>query len=78
VIILAKILIVLSVVGLLRCSEKFRTIGRELDDQAIASLRQIMRVSEEMGIPRSIAPLLIILSFVCFMWSMYAIEATLR
>ena len=37
-----------------------------------------MRVSEEMGIPRSIAPLLIILSFVCFMWSMYAIEATLR
>jgi len=78
VIILAKILIVISVVGLLRCSEKFRIIGREIDDQAIAALKQIMHVSEEMGIPRSIAPLLILLSFVCFMASMYAIEATLR
>jgi len=77
VVILAKILIIVSCVGLLRCSEKFRIASQELDDQAITALKNMMHFSEEMGLPRSVAPLFILLSFVCFMLSMYAIEASL-
>jgi len=78
VVLLAKILIIISSVGLLRSFERFRIASRELDDQAIAALKQFMNVSEEMGIPRSIAPLLLLMSFVCAVMSMYAIEAALR
>ncbi len=78
VIILAKILIIISSIGLIRCSERFRTASREFDDQAIATLKHIMHVSEEMGIPRSITPLLILLTILCSMLSMHAIETALR
>jgi multisubunit Na+/H+ antiporter MnhG subunit len=78
VIILTKILIIISSIGLLRCSEKFRAASREFDGQAIATLKHIMNVTEEMGIPRSIAPLLILLAILCYMLSMHAIETALR
>jgi len=78
VIILTKILIIISSIGLLRCSERFRTASREFDGHALATLKQIMHVAEEMGIPRSIAPLLFLLTILCYMVSMRAIETVLR
>jgi hypothetical protein len=78
VIILSKILIIISSIGLLRCSERFRTASREFDGQAIATLKHIMHVAEEMGIPRSITPLLLLLTILCYLVSMHAIETAFR
>jgi hypothetical protein len=78
VIILTKILIIISSIGLLRCSEKFRAASREFDGHAMASLKRILHVAEDMGIPSSIAPLLVLLTMLCCMLSMQAIETALR
>jgi hypothetical protein len=78
VIILSKILIIISSIGLLRCSERFRTASREFDGQAIATLKHVMHVAEEMGIPCSVTPLLLLLTILCYLVSMHAIETALR
>jgi len=78
VIILTKILIVISSIGLLRCSKKFRAASREFDRYAITALRHITDVAEEMGIPSSITPILVLLTILCYMLSMRAIETALR
>ena len=67
--ILSKILIVISVTFLLRSSEKFRTASREFDELAMDSLRQVMNVTESLGYPRQLAPLLIVLAALCFMFA---------
>lgn len=63
---LSKILIIVSAVGLLRSSEQFRRMSRELDDQAFAALRRIVHASEEHGYPGHLVPLLILLTAVLF------------
>jgi hypothetical protein len=78
VLILAKVLITVSVVGLLRCSATFRTMSRELDQQALASLKRIMRATEESGYPPQLIPLLILLTALSFMLSMYVTGPVVR
>ena len=68
--ILSKLMIVASVVGLLRCSSTFRERSREFDEQAFAALKRIMRTTEECGYPPQLIPLLIILTAISFMLSM--------
>ena len=65
--VLLKLLIVVAVVSILRSSQKFRTMSRELDEAALDSLQKIMRASEESGYPSELVPLLIALSAVMFM-----------
>jgi hypothetical protein len=66
VLLLSKILIIVSVVGLLRCSGQFRLMSRELDDQAFAALKRIVHASEEHGYPAHLVPLLMLLTAVFF------------
>jgi hypothetical protein len=50
----------------------------EFDGQAIATLKHIMHVAEEMGIRRSVTRLLLLLTILCYLVSMHAIETALR
>ena len=74
-ILLAKLLITVSLVGLLRTSARFQSMSRELDDHAIAALKRIMTATEEYGYPRELIPLLILLTALSFMLSMYVTAA---
>ena len=69
--VLSKILIVVAIVGLLRCSASFRSMSRQLDEQAFAALRQMMSVTEDCGYPPQLIPLLILLIAISFMASVY-------
>lgn len=66
---LSKILIVISLTALLRCSGRFRDSSRAFDEQAIATLKQLMSVTENLGYPPQLAPLLILLVALCFMFA---------
>lgn len=77
-IILPKILIAISLVGLLRCSSTFRSMSRELDEQAFATLKRIMNATEECGYPPQLVPLLMLLTALTFMLSMYVTAAGAR
>jgi hypothetical protein len=70
VLILSKLMIVLSVVGLLRCSSTFRERSSEFDEQVFAALKRLMRTTEECGYPPQLIPALIVLTVICFMLSM--------
>ena len=65
--VLLKLLIVMAVVSILRSSQKFRTMSRELDQAALDSLQKIMRASEESGFPAELVPIMIAISTVMFM-----------
>ena len=69
-----KILIAVSVVGLLRSSQTFRRMSAELDEAAYLSLMKIMRATEESGYQPETVPLLIILSTIAFMTMMAALN----
>jgi hypothetical protein len=71
VLILTKILIIVAAVGLFRSSPAIQTMSRDLDEQAFAALRRIMRATEECGYPAPLIPLLILLTAFSFMLSMY-------
>jgi hypothetical protein len=71
VLVLSKILIIVAVVGLLRSSPAFRSMSRDLDEQAFAALRRIMRATEDCGYPPQLIPLLMLLTALSFMLSMY-------
>jgi hypothetical protein len=75
VLILCKILIAISSVGLVRCSSTFRTKSREFDEQALAALKRIMHATEESGYPPQLIPLLILLIALSFMLSAYVTTA---
>jgi len=78
VIILAKILIAISVAGLLRCSKKFRSMSRELDEQVFVAMKRVMRATEETGYPPQFVPILMLLTALCFMLSMYVTGPVVR
>jgi hypothetical protein len=65
-IILSKLLLVVSLTGLLQCSGKFRKASREFDERALATLRQMMSITESMGYPSQLAPILILLGALFF------------
>ena len=69
VLILSKLMIVVSVVGLLRCSSAFREKSSEFDQQVFAALKRVMRATEECGYPPQLIPVLIVLTAICFMLS---------
>ena len=73
-IVLLKLLVVVSVVSVLRSSEKFRTMSRELDEAALVSLERIVRATEESGYPAEMIPVLIALSTISFIAMMTALE----
>ena len=73
--ILSKILIAVSLLGLLRCSPTFVAQSREFDERVFAALRQIMRITEDYGYPPQLIPFLILLTAVSFMLSMYVTAA---
>ena len=77
-IILTKLLITISLVGLLRTSARFQSMSRELDDQALAALKRIMNASEEYGYPRELIPVLMLLTALSFMLSMFVTTAGAR
>jgi len=65
--ILSKLLLVVLLTGLLQCSAKFRKASREFDQEALAALKQIMSITESMGYPSQLAPILILLGALFFM-----------
>jgi hypothetical protein len=67
VIILSKLLFAISLTGLLRCSATFRKASRQFDEDAVAALKQIMSITESMGYPSQLAPILILLGALFFM-----------
>lgn len=64
-------MIVTAVVGLLRSSSQFRSMSRELDQQAFSALKKIMNAAEECGYPPHLVPLLLLLTALSFMLSLY-------
>ncbi len=78
VLILTKLLIVACTLGLLRTSQRFQSMSREMDDRALAALKRIMNASEECGYPRELIPLLMLLTALSFMLSMYVTTAYVR
>ena len=76
--ILSKILIAVSIAGLLRCSSKFRRMSRELDEQVFSVLKHAMRASEDSGYPSQLIPLLILMTALCFMLCAYVTTAAVR
>ena len=69
--VLSKVLIIVATVGLMRSSPAIQTMSRDLDEQAFAALRRIMRATEECGYPAPLIPLLILLTAFSFMLSMF-------
>jgi len=78
VLILSKILIVVSVVGLLRCSAYFRRMSRDLDEHMYTALKRIMRATEDCGYPPQLVPLLLLLITLSFILSAYVTTAAVR
>jgi len=76
--ILSKILIVVSVTALLRCSEQFRRMSRETDELAFTALKRIMQTTEDCGYPRHLIPVLIALTALSFMLSSYITMPAVR
>jgi hypothetical protein len=69
-ILLAKVLIIISLVGILRTSSRFQSMSRELDEHAFAALKRIMNATEECGYPRELIPILMLLTALSFMLSL--------
>jgi len=61
-IVFSKLLIIVAVLGLLRCSASFQSMSRAVDERAFAALRRIMNLTEESGYPPRLVPLLILLT----------------
>jgi len=76
--VLSKLLIVASVLLILKSSSRFQSMSRELDDRAIAAMKRMMNAAEECGYPPQIIPLLILLTALTFMLSMYVTAAYVR
>ena len=78
VLVLSKILIIIASVGLMRSSPKIQSMSRELDERAFAALRRMMSATEESGYPPQLIPLLMLLTALSFMLSMYLTGAYVR
>ena len=78
VVILTKVLIAVALMGLLRCSERFRSMSRELDEAVFAAIRRIMHATEEYGYPPEFFPILLLLTALTFMLASSAIPPFVR
>ena len=61
-ILLMKFLIVACVVAMLRTSDRFQSMSRELDESAISAVKRIMCATEDAGFPPETFPVLILLT----------------
>ncbi len=73
-----KLVIIAAVVGILRSFQSFRSMSRELDERAFTALKRIMHATEECGYPPQLVPLLMLLTALSFMLSMYVTTAYVR
>jgi hypothetical protein len=64
-----KFLLVVCVVAMLRCSGRFQSMSRELDQSALSALKRIMHATEESGFPPMTLPILMLLTALLFMFS---------
>jgi len=67
---LMKLMIIACVIGMLRTSERFQSMSRELDASAMSALRRAMDAAEESGFPSVALPMLMLLSALIFMYAM--------
>ena len=77
-IVFSKILFAIALVGLLRCSTKFRTASQDFDERVFAVLKRMMHATEDSGYPAELGPMLILLSALFFLLSMQALEMIVR
>lgn len=66
-----KLVIVAAAVGILRSFPGFQSMSREMDERAFAALKRLMLATEECGYPPQLIPLLMLLTALSFMLSMY-------
>ena len=76
--VLIKLMIVGCVLVILRVSARFQSMSREIDDRAIAAVKRMMNAAEECGYPPELIPLLMLLTALSFMLSMYVTGAFVR
>jgi len=69
--VLAKLLLIASVVMLLKGHSRFEAMGRQLDETALLALQRMMRVSEDHGYPPAFIPIVTLVTALTFMLSMY-------
>jgi hypothetical protein len=77
-VLLTKVLIIVAAVGLMRSTPAIQSMSRDLDEQAFAALRRIMRATEDCGYPPNLIPLLMLLTALSFMLSMYVTAGYVR
>ena len=76
--ILTKLFIIVAAVGLMRSSPAIQSMSRDLDERAFAALRRIMRATEDCGYPPNLIPLLMLLTALSFMLSVYVTAGYVR
>lgn len=76
--VLIKLMIVAGVLVILRTSGRFQSMSREMDDQALAAVKKMMNAAENCGYPPQLVPLLMLLTALTFMLSMYVTEVYVR
>ena len=76
--VLTKFLIIVAAVGLMRSSPAIQSMSRDLDERAFAALRRIMRATEDCGYPPNLIPLLMLLTALSFMLSVYVTAGYVR
>lgn len=69
--VLLKLMIVGCVLVILRTSARFQSMSREMDDRALAAVKRMMNAAEDYGYPPELVPLLMLLTALSFMLSMY-------
>jgi hypothetical protein len=66
--ILLRLVIVVCVLGLLRTSQQFRALSRDVDDMVLLAVKRVMHVAEESGLPGEVVPILLMLTVLTFMF----------
>ena len=66
--ILLRLTIGICLIGMLRSSERFRQMSRDIDESVMIALKRFMNVAEESGFPREIVPVLLMLTALTFMF----------
>jgi hypothetical protein len=66
--ILLRLTIGICLIGMLRSSERFRQMSRDIDEAVIIVLKRFMNVAEDSGFPREIVPVFLVLTALTFMF----------
>ena len=66
--ILLRLTIGICLIGMLRSSDRFRQMSRDIDEAVVIALKRFMNVAEDSGFPREIVPVLLMLTVLTFMF----------